>query len=232
MNRLEFSPSTKRLPLFGLGCVAGAASIARLSDYLKAYPKRAAVLLSVELCSLTFQVDDLSTANVIACGLFGDGAAAVLLVGDEHPACNGHPRVVDTRSVLFPHTERVMGWDVVDTGFRIVLDTSVPELARTALPRAVHEFLREHELSVGAIDPWLAHPGGPAVIDGMERGLELEAVRSPRVAKAGAVSGTCRRRPCSWFWTRLCRSAPAAAAATLCCWRWAQDFARSSCCSW
>jgi alkylresorcinol/alkylpyrone synthase len=189
MNRLPFSPATKRLPLFGLGCVAGAAGIARLSDYLQAYPKQAALLVSVELCSLTFQPDDLSTANVIATGLFGDGAAAVLLVGDEHPLANGrvsgrqpstglangHPRVLDTRSVLFPDTERVMGWDVVDSGFRIVLDTSVPELARTALPRAVRDFLYAHRLAVGDIDPWIAHPGGPAVIDGMERGLELPA---------------------------------------------------------
>jgi len=175
MNRLPFSPSTKRLPLFGLGCVAGAAGISRLSDYLRAYPKQAALLLSVELCSLTFQPGDVSTANVIATGLFGDGAAAVLLVGDEHPLANGHPRVLDTRSVFFPDTERVMGWDVVDTGFQIVLDTKVPELARTALPRAVRDFLHAHRLSVGDIDTWIAHPGGPAVIDAMERGLELPA---------------------------------------------------------
>jgi len=194
MNRLPFSPSTKRLPLFGLGCVAGAAGIARLSEYLRAYPKQAALLLSVELCSLTFQPGDLSNANVIASGLFGDGAAAVLLVGDEHPLADGHPRVLDTRSVFFPDTERVMGWDVVDSGFRIVLDPSVPDLARTALPRAVRDFLHAHRLSVGDIDPWIAHPGGPAVIDGMERGLELPpgALSASResLARIGNLSST------------------------------------------
>jgi alkylresorcinol/alkylpyrone synthase len=173
MNRLQLPPATKRLPLFGLGCVAGAAGIARLADYLRAYPQQAAILLSVELCSLTLQLGDLSATNIIASGLFGDGAAAVLLVGDEHPLVNGHPRVVDNRSVFFPDTERVMGWDVVDGGFQIVLDSCVPTLAKTALPRAVREFLGEHQLATTDIEAWIAHPGGPAVIDGMQQGLEL-----------------------------------------------------------
>jgi len=174
MNRLGFAASTKRLPLFGLGCVAGAAGIARVSDYLRAFPDEAAVLVSVELCSLTVQRDDISVANIVASGLFGDAAAAVLLVGDAHPLSGrDHPSVVGTRSVFFPQTERVMGWDVVDTGFRIVLSPGVPELARGALVLAIREFLRDADLSVADVDEWIAHPGGPAVIDAVEAGLEL-----------------------------------------------------------
>jgi alkylresorcinol/alkylpyrone synthase len=174
MNRLGFAPDCRRLPLFGLGCVAGAAGIARVNDYLKGHPTHAALLLCVELCSLTFQPDDMSVANLIACGLFADGAACVLLVGDEHPlAGQAKLRVEATRSVLFPNTEAVMGWDIVDTGFRIVLSGQVPELARTALPRSIHAFLAEHGLHPSQIERWVAHPGGPAVIDAMERGLEL-----------------------------------------------------------
>src|SRR5688572_15204871 len=83
MNELPFASSCKRLPLFGLGCVAGAAGIARVADYLRAYPDQAALLLCVELCSLTLQLSDPSVVNVIGSALFGDGAAAVLMVGDE-----------------------------------------------------------------------------------------------------------------------------------------------------
>jgi alkylresorcinol/alkylpyrone synthase len=175
MNRLDFSPYCRRTPLFGLGCAAGAAGIARISDHLRGHPREAALLLCVELCSLTFQCDDFSTTNVIACGLFGDGAACVLLVGDEHPLAGERgPQVLATRSVLFPDTERVMGWDLVDTGFRIVLSPAVPEIARGELASSIRTFLREHELSPRDLARWVAHPGGPAVIRGVEQSLELE----------------------------------------------------------
>lgn len=174
MNALGFSADCKRMPLFGLGCVAGAAGVARAHDYLQAYPKHAALLLCVELCSLTFQPDDTSIANVIACGLFGDGAACVLMVGDEHPlAARARVSISATRSVLFPDTERVMGWDVVDSGFRIVLSGQVPELARASLPPALRSFLATHGLTPNDVRRWVAHPGGPAVIDAMEAGLGL-----------------------------------------------------------
>jgi len=174
MNRLGFAADCRRLPLFGLGCVAGAAGIARANDYLEGHPTHAALLLCVELCSLTFQPDDMSVANLIACGLFADGAACVLLVGDDHPlASKAKLRIEATRSVLFPNTEAVMGWDIVDTGFRIVLSGQVPELAQTALAHGIRAFLSANGLHPSQITRWVAHPGGPAVIDAMERGLEL-----------------------------------------------------------
>src|SRR5690606_29128032 len=121
MNRLPFAPTLKRLPLFGLGCVGGAAGLARVSEYLRGHPREAAILLSVELCSLTFQLEDVSVANLVSTGLFGDGAAAVLLVGAHHPLADRTPRptVLASRSAFFPDTERVMGWDVVDAGFKV-----------------------------------------------------------------------------------------------------------------
>lgn len=174
MNRLSFRADCRRLPLFGLGCVAGAAGLARVDDYLRGRPKAAALLLCTELCSLTFQPDDGSIANVISCGLFGDGAACALVVGDEHPLADGElPAIVDTRSTLFADTERVMGWDVVDRGFRVVLSSEVPALAEHALPEVVRELLAAHDLVPADVDPWIAHPGGPAVINAMEAGLGL-----------------------------------------------------------
>ncbi len=175
MNRLGLSPNTKRVPLFGLGCVAGAAGIARVHDYLAGHPRETAALLSVELCSLTLQCGDTSTANIVASSLFGDGAAAVVFAGADHPASQRArgPRVLGSRSVLFPNSERVMGWDVIDAGFKIVLSNRVPYYARHEMPKLIADFLSEWQLGCQDIDVWLAHPGGPAVIRGMEEGLEL-----------------------------------------------------------
>lgn len=177
MNRLPFRPSLKRMPLFGLGCLGGAAGLARVADYLKGAPTEAAILLSVELCSLTFQPHDGSVANIVSTGLFGDGAAAVLVVGAEHPlAARGFgPKVVDTRSAFFPNSERVMGWDVVDTGFRVVLSNEVASVVARYVPAAVDGLLADHMLVRADVSAWVVHPGGPKVIDAITRSLDLDA---------------------------------------------------------
>lgn len=175
MNRLGLPSRTKRVPIFGLGCVAGAAGIARAADYVKAYPEQVAVLLSVELCSLTLQKQDLSIPNLIASGLFGDGAAAAVVVGAERPAFEpvGGPRVVATRSVFYSDSERVMGWDISERGFQIVLSADVPEVVRQHLRADVDGFLAEHGLTRHDIGSWVCHPGGPKVLEAMEAALEL-----------------------------------------------------------
>jgi alkylresorcinol/alkylpyrone synthase len=161
--------------MFGLGCVAGAAGVARLHDLVAGDPDAVAVLLSVELCSLTVQRDDASMANLVASGLFGDGAAAVVLVGDRRAAALGleGPHVVATRSRLYPDTERVMGWDVGGSGFRIVLAASVADVVEEHLGHDVTAFLGDHELKVADVDGWVAHPGGPKVLHAMTRTLGL-----------------------------------------------------------
>jgi len=171
-NRLPLPARVKRVPIFGLGCVAGAAGISRAADYLKAYPDHVAVLLSVELCSLTLQPGDLSIPNLIASGLFGDGAAAVVLCGRRRAGAG--PRVLATRSVFYPGTESVMGWDVTDTGFRIVLSAEVPEVARRFLRADVDAFLADHGLTRRDVATWIAHPGGPKVLQAMAAALEVD----------------------------------------------------------
>jgi alkylresorcinol/alkylpyrone synthase len=172
MNRLGLRPDVKRTPIFGLGCVAGAAGTARASDVLRAFPGQVAVLLSVELCSLTLQREDLSIANIIASGLFGDGAAAMVLAGAERPA-QGAPRILATRSVFYPDTERVMGWDVVNDGFKVVLSAKVPDVVRGHVREDVGGFLASQGLRVEDIRHWVAHTGGPKVLEAFERTLEL-----------------------------------------------------------
>ena len=172
VNRLGLRSDVKRTPIFGLGCVGGAAGIARAADYLRAFPRETALVLSVELCSLTLQREDASMANVIASGLFGDGAAAVVLRGAE-VAAQG-PRVLATRSIFYPNSEHVMGWDVTDGGFRVVLSADVPAIAGGLRPD-VEKFLAEHGASLHDVGVFVCHPGGPRVLEAIEQSLALPA---------------------------------------------------------
>lgn len=172
--RLGMRSDVKRVPIFGLGCVAGAAGLARAHDLLRGDPGGVAVLLSVELCSLTLQREDLSVQNVIASGLFGDGAAAAVLAGGARGRSGlGGPRILATRSELYPGTERVMGWDVVDSGLKVVLSAEVPQVIRTRLRPTVDRFLSEHGLALGDLRHVVAHTGGPKVLEAVEGALEL-----------------------------------------------------------
>ncbi|MEU0137215.1 3-oxoacyl-[acyl-carrier-protein] synthase III C-terminal domain-containing protein [Streptomyces sp. NPDC006296] len=173
VGRLGLRPDVKRLPVFGLGCVAGAAGVARLHDYLHGHPGQVAVLLSVELCSLTFQRDDASPANLVATALFGDGAAAAVLVGDAHPAPVDGPEVVDTRSRLYPDTGHLMGWDIRGSGFGVVLDPAVPDVVRRYLAEDVTGFLEPHGLKTKDIARWVSHPGGPRILEAVADALSL-----------------------------------------------------------
>ncbi len=196
MNRLPFRPDCKRLPLFGLGCVAGAAGLARAADYVRAFPDEAALLLSVELCSLTLQRDDLSIPNLIATGLFGDGAAAVVVVGEALARREGiqGARVVDTQATLYPDTEGVMGWKISERGFSIVLSAAVPEMAERHLGDDVDRLLMRHGHHRSDITEWIAHPGGPKVLEAMGRALDLPAAALERtwrsLREVGNVSST------------------------------------------
>ena len=173
VNRLRLPTSTKRVPIFGLGCLAGAAGVARAADYLAGHPDEIVVLLSVELCSLTLQPEDLSVANLIASGLFGDGAAAVVLVGGERPEAPDGPRVVASASSFYYDTERVMGWDISESGFQVVLSAEVPEMVRRHLRDDVDGFLAREGLARADVRSWVAHPGGPKVLEAMQEELEL-----------------------------------------------------------
>ena len=174
MNTLGFSRDTRRTPLFGLGCLAGVAGINRVGDYLKGHPDQAAVLVAVELCSLTLQRDDLSVANIIASGLFGDGCAAVLMVGDEHPLAKSSPlEWSNPRSAFFENTERVMGWDVVGSGFKVVLSPEVPRLVAEELPGEVEGLMQDASMPGQRPDFIVAHPGGPKVLEALQDALDL-----------------------------------------------------------
>ncbi len=171
ISRVGMRPNVKRLPSFGLGCVAGAAGLARVHDYLVGHPTEVGVLLSVELCSLTLQRDDASVANYVATGLFGDGAAAVVLVGDDHPAPG--PTIVATRSDFYPDTTGVLAFVAGQTGFEIVLTAEVSAVIERHFTANVDAFLGAHGLTVADVNAWIAHPGGPRVLQAFEASLAL-----------------------------------------------------------
>jgi alkylresorcinol/alkylpyrone synthase len=185
INRMGLPPNIRRIPVFGLGCVGGAAGIAHAADYVLAHPGQIAALVSVETCSLTLQRDDTSIANLISSSLFGDGAASVLVAGAEVEMPG--VEIVATRSTFYPGTEDIMGWDISEKGFRIVLSPGVPDLIRENFGRDVDAFLGEHELERHDIASWIMHTGGPKILEATQEALGVDET-------ALAASWECLRR--------------------------------------
>ncbi|OBK31654.1 polyketide synthase [Mycobacterium asiaticum] len=174
-GRLGLRPDVRRMPLFGLGCVAGAAGVARLHDYLRGAPDDVAVLISVELCSLTYPAVKPTVSGLVGTALFGDGAAAVVAVGDrraEQLNVSG-PTILDSRSRLYPDSLHIMGWDVGSHGLQLRLSPDLTDLIEEHLPADVDGFLASHALSKDDIGAWVSHPGGPKVINAITDSLEL-----------------------------------------------------------
>ncbi len=173
--RLGLRTDVKRVPMFGLGCVAGAAGLARVHDYLQGHPNDVAALISVELCSLTVQKDDDSMANIVASGLFGDGAAAVIVLGAARAARTPGLGIdiLDTRSRLYADTNDVLGFNPGETGFRIILTAGVADVIEENFGADVRGFLGDNGLGIAEIDTWVAHPGGPRVLEAFSESLDL-----------------------------------------------------------
>ena len=221
VNLMGMSPRIKRIPIFGLGCVAGAAGIARAADYVRGFPHQVAALLSVELCSLTLQKEDVSMANLISAALFGDGAAAVIVTGAERS--EGGPEILDTRSIFYPRTEHIMGWDISEKGFQIVLSPELPALIVNHLGKDVDEFLADHGLARQDIGRWILHTGGPKILEATATalGLSKQALDASwqSLRKVGNLSSTSvllvleevfkQRRPAAGTYSLLAAMGPA-----------------------
>lgn len=188
VRRLGMRSDVRRTPSFGWGCGGGAAGLARVHDHLVGHPHDTALLVCLELCSLTLQHGDTDPASLVASGLFGDGAAAAVLVGDAHPAAGRArgPEVVASRSRLYPGTEGALGWQVGATGFRIVLAAGLPDVIRAELAADVEGLLTAHGLKVGDVTRWVVHAGGPKILDAVADALDLpdDALAASRASLA------------------------------------------------
>lgn len=225
ITRLGLPRNLRRVPVFGLGCVGGAAGIARAADYVRAYPDQIAVLLSVELCSLTMQLEDLSMANQISMALFADGAAAVVVAGDRvapAPAKLPGPEIIDSQSSFYPDTLDAMGWAISEKGFRIVLSPQVPDIIRENLGRDADELLAKHGLERSDIGCWILHTGGPKILEATQDALGIPqsalAASWEMLRKTGNLSSAsvllvledtlAHRRPPAGTWSILAAMGP------------------------
>jgi alkylresorcinol/alkylpyrone synthase len=171
--RLGLSEHTRRVPIWGLGCAAGVAGLAHAADHARLYPEKLTLLVGVELCGLTFQRGDLSKSNLVATSLFSDGAAAVVLEGGDH----GAPglELLGSHSTTWPGTEDTMGWDVVETGFKVKISRSIPALIRKRMSDNLVAACDSVGLTPNEIKHLVTHPGGARVLDAFEEVLGYEA---------------------------------------------------------
>ena len=174
--RLGLRPDVRRVPIFGLGCVGGAAGIARMHDYLRGAPDEVAALVAVELCSLMYPACETTMASLVGSALFGDGAAAVISVGEKRGARDrtAGPDVLATCSRLYPDSLGTMGWNVGASGFKLVLSADLPEVIERYFADDVTGFLAEHDLTIDDIGSWVSHPGGPKVLEAINSALGLD----------------------------------------------------------
>lgn len=173
LNEIGLDSHLRRTPIWGLGCGGGAAGLARGLDFARARPDRRILVVSVELCTLTFQYDDKSKSNLIATALFGDGAAAVLIEGDGVKTGSGL-ELVDSRSMTWPNTLDVMGWELTNNGLDVIFSRDIPTLIRNKLYEETTSFLDTCGVSLDDISVFAAHPGGRKVIDAYQDVFECE----------------------------------------------------------
>lgn len=174
-DALGLGPRLVRLPVTESGCAGGVVALARAADYLAAHPNAAVLVLALELSSLTFQRWDRSNTNVVSTAIFGDGGAAVALVGAQHPLAGsrGRARIVDCESRFFPGTTHLMGFRLRNQGLQIVLDRALAPFVRRELVPALDAFLAPRGLTRADVSRWILHPGGRRIIEVMSEQLQL-----------------------------------------------------------
>lgn len=188
INLMGFRSDVRRMPFTELGCAAGAMGLARAADHLKAYPGGNALIIAVELPTLTLQRKDISQANLISAVLFGDGAAAVIVSNDGSvvnksagATANGNgnsagshkPQILVSETYTFPDSLGAMGFDLRDTGFHILLDKTVPDMIGAKIKPLIDGFLARHGKTQQDIKGWILHPGGARLLGNVEIALGL-----------------------------------------------------------
>jgi len=172
INRLGFRSDVRRTPVWGLGCAGGAAGLSHAYHHALGHPKERILVVACELCGLTFMPDDYSKSNVVAAALFGEGAAAALVIGDE--VGRQGSEIIDSQSRFFPDSLDVMGWNVVSKGLQVVFAQRIPEIVAANAKDDISGFLRKHNLTLDDIDAFIFHPGGVKVINAYRTALGLQ----------------------------------------------------------
>ncbi len=172
VGNLGLRSDVRRFPLFGLGCAGGAGALVRASDTLRAFPTQRALIVSVELCSLIFSPVARTATDLVGAALFGDGAAAVIVAGDDAPGDG--PVVRATRTHLFLDAPDLMGWNFTDDGMRLILSREVPGFVESRVIPVVEQFLDDEGLTLSEVTHFVLHPGGAKVMATYRSGFGLD----------------------------------------------------------
>ncbi len=176
-NALGFRDDFRRTPIWGLGCAGGAAGLSRARDFALADPSARVLLVALELCSLTFQRNDLSKRNLVAASLFGDGAAAALVAGSQVSGIEGDGcrplELLASQSTLWKDTLDVMGWTVDGTGLHVVFSRDIPTIVHERVRPSLVAFLEACGLRLEDLHHLVAHPGGVKVLRAYAEALGL-----------------------------------------------------------
>lgn len=170
IQRLGLPASTKRLPIFGLGCAGGVAGLARAAELSRGLGGVPVLMVAVEICSVTFRQSDTRKSNIVASSIFGDGAAAVLVGGEV-----GGPQVIDSHSTLFPDTHDIMGWDVTDDGLAVRFSRDIPSFVREHIPDVLRAACEVWGIERHEVRDVIAHPGGSKVLEAYSQATGLPA---------------------------------------------------------
>lgn len=165
INALNLRQDIVRLPVTEMGCAAGISGLIYARNFLMANPGKRAAVVAVESPTATFQLDDYSMANMVSAAIFGDGAACVLLSSEK--AAKG-PKIIGSSMYHFPNTTHLMGFDLTNSGLKMILDPAVPETIATHFPEIIHPFLKHHNTSIEAVDHLIFHPGGRKIVQTVE----------------------------------------------------------------
>lgn len=176
-NDLGFRPDVRRLPITELGCMAGASALAHARDFIAGHPGAQVLVVSVELPTLSFQRDDLSSANLVSTAIFGDGAAAALVTGRPAPGAVGAV-ILETRSHLFPRTLDALGFDLKRDGFHVVLARELPGIVRAEVGALVRDLLAQAGVPRDSVRAFVLHPGGRRILEALEDVLGIAADES------------------------------------------------------
>lgn len=174
VNELKIDRHIKRTPIWGLGCVGGAVGLSRAMEYTTAFPKSAVLVIALELCSLAFHREDYSKSNIVSLALFSDGAAAALVSGDEHRLSDSsNISLINSLSTTYYDSLGVMGWEIVDDGFKAIFSKDIPTIVRNEVKSNIDELLKSENLSISDLNQFAVHPGGAKVLLEYEASLGL-----------------------------------------------------------
>ena len=164
INAFQMRQDIIRLPVTEMGCAAGVSAMIYANNYLTAYPNKRVAIVAVESPMSTFQVKDFSMANMVSAAIFGDGAACVILGPTEKLS----PAVIDTNMYHFYDETELMGFDLKNGGFTMVLDQRVPNVIESHFERIIFPFLNKNKLSIKDINHLVFHPGGKKIVQIVE----------------------------------------------------------------